>query len=64
MRKKEQFSEDFKAIERRLLKGDIEKTEAQIQMIALIAEVLLDLRTNLCNISNSLPNAKLNTVTP
>lgn len=64
MRKKEQISEDFKRIERQVLKQDITPVEAQIQSLALLTEILVDLRTNLCAIQNCLPNSKLQNITP
>lgn len=64
MRKKEQILDIFVKIQRQVLAQDLTPVEAQIQALALLTEVLLDLRTNLCSIRDSLPNAKINNITP
>jgi hypothetical protein len=47
MRKKEQILDQFESIQRHLLKKDIENPEALIQAIAVLTEVLVDIRSNL-----------------
>jgi hypothetical protein len=50
LRSKEQISDEYKRIERALLKKDIEPIEAQVQSLQVIAELMVDLRTCLTRI--------------
>jgi len=51
LRSKEQISDEYKRIERALLKKDIEPIEAQVQSLQVIAELVVDLRTCLTRIA-------------
>jgi hypothetical protein len=63
MRSKEDIQNAFKQIERAFLKQDLTDTEATLEGLSILAECILDVRTNTKAIIEKLPDLTHKTTT-